>query len=199
MEPKTTRPSRTSSEAETSLELLRRARQGDRSALERLSQRYLPPLRRWATGRLPAWARDLIDTDDLVQDTLMSTLKQLDGFEPRHDGALQAYLRQVLHNRILMEIRRAGRRPAPAEMRGDEADPAPSPLELTVGREAAERYEAELQRLRPDDREAIILRIEMGYGYQEIARALDKPSANAARMTVTRALLRLAERLSHER
>ena len=56
-------------------------RSGDDTALGTLVERYLIPLRRWASGRLPAWARDLRDTDDIVQDTLMATLRHLDGFE----------------------------------------------------------------------------------------------------------------------
>jgi DNA-directed RNA polymerase specialized sigma24 family protein len=59
-----------------------------------------------------------------------------------------------------------------------------------------ERYEAALQRLRPEEREAIIARVEMERSYQEIAISLGKPSADAARMAVSRALLRLAEEMN---
>jgi AcrR family transcriptional regulator len=58
-----------------------------------------------------------------------------------------------------------------------------------------ERYEAALQRVRPEDRELIVLRIEMGMSYEELAAAVGKPSANAARMSVLRALLRLGEEI----
>ena len=92
--------------ATSSLVLLERVRAGDPQALNRLVQRYLAPLTRWAAGRLPGWARDLSDTDDLVQDALMRTVRQLDRFEPRRDGALHAYLRSAVMNRIRDEIRR---------------------------------------------------------------------------------------------
>ena len=46
-------------------------------------------------------------------------------------------------------------------------------------------------------REAVIARVEMGLGYAEIARHLDKPSADAARMAVSRALVRLAREMGH--
>src|SRR5687768_7571721 len=81
---------------ESTLQLLDRARKGDGEAVERLVARHLAPLRRWARGRLPRWARDLSDTDDLVQDTLLQTMGRLAGFEPRGPGALQAYLRQAI-------------------------------------------------------------------------------------------------------
>ena len=45
------------------------------------------------------------------------------------------------------------------------------------------------------DREAVILRVEFGYSHEEIAEAIGSPSANAARMTVARALVRLAEEM----
>ena len=56
---------------DSTFDLIERVRQGDQEALERLFARHLTPLQRWASGRLPRWARDLADTDDLVQDTLL--------------------------------------------------------------------------------------------------------------------------------
>ena len=77
-------------DVESTFSLIERARAGDTQALERLFARHLRPLQRWATGRLPKWARDLADTDDLVQDTLLRTFKKIESFEPRRVGALQA-------------------------------------------------------------------------------------------------------------
>ena len=122
-------------------DLLRRARAGDAEALNDLFRRHLPPLRRWARGRLPRWTRDLRDTEDLVQETLAQTLRRIDMFEPRHEGALQAYLRQALVNRVRDEVRRLNRYPAAATLDESDrfADPAASPLEEAIGKEALER------------------------------------------------------------
>ena len=90
----------------STVELVGRARDGDRQAIDQLFARYLPLLRSWAAGRLPRWARDMVDTDDMIQDTLMRTFRNVGSFEPRHDGALGAYLRQALNNRIRDEIRK---------------------------------------------------------------------------------------------
>lgn len=157
--------------------------------------RYLPRLRRWAAGRLPRWARDLADTEDLVQEAMLQTFKKLETFEVRGDGALQAYLRQSTLNRIRDELRRVGRRPAITELDPEQPGQGASPLEEAIGQEARERYERALGCLRPQDREAVIARIELGFGNEEIAQFLGKPSANAARMTVERALVRLAEEM----
>lgn len=178
--------------AESSLDLLERAQAGDAPALDELMARHLPRLRRWASGRLPRWARDVADTQDLVQDTLLQTFKRIGRFESRGDGALQAYLRQSVLNRIRDEYRRAGRRPAAEALDSQAADSATSPLEEAIGRQAIERYEAALQRLRAEDREAIVARIELGFTHEEVASLLGKPSANAARMALERALVRLA-------
>jgi RNA polymerase sigma factor (sigma-70 family) len=184
---------------ESTFRLLDRARAGDQEALERLFERHVKPLRRWARGRLPRWARDLADTDDLVQDTLVQTFKRIEGFEPRRVGALQAYLRQAVLNRIRDELRRKGRRPDATGLDGLELDRAASPLEQAIGREAVETYERALERLKPEEREAIVGRLELGYSYEELAGTLDKPSAEAARKAAQRALVRLAEEMKRGR
>jgi RNA polymerase sigma-70 factor (ECF subfamily) len=180
---------------ESTFALIDRARAGDREALERLFVRHLKPLQRWASGRLPKWARQVIDTDDLVQDTLLQTFRRIEAFEPRREGALQAYLRQAVLNRIRDELRRSRREPDATELDGLEGDPAQSPLERAIGREAVERYERALERLTPQEREAIIARLEMGYSYDELAEALAKPTADAARKTAQRALAHLVEEM----
>ena len=184
-------------EAETSVLLLERVRQGDREALDLLLRRYVPALRRWAHGRLPRWARDLADTEDVVQDTVYRTLQNLERFEHRHDGALQAYLRQAVLNRIRDECRRVGRRPRVDELDEGLVHDGDSPLEAALGVQALERYESALQRLRAGEREMVIARIEMGFSYAEIAVMLGRPSPDAVRVAVSRALLRLAEVLNH--
>ena len=180
---------------ESTIDLIARARGGDEQAVDRLFELHFRPLRRWASGRLPKWARDLADTDDLVQETLLQTFKRIEAFEPRRVGALQAYLRQAILNRVRDELRRKGRAPEAAALEDVKADSAESPLELAIGREAVERYERALASLRPEEREAIIGRVEMGYTYQELAEALGKPSPDAARKAAERALVRLAEEM----
>jgi RNA polymerase sigma factor (sigma-70 family) len=184
-----------SAEVESTFHLIERARAGDDEAIERLFARHLKPLQRWASGRLPKWARDLADTDDLVQDTLVQTFKRIEDFEPRRVGALQAYLRQAVLNRIRNELRRKGRQPHVTDLDGIEVESVESPLEQAIGREAVERYEEALQRLTTEEREAIIARVEMGYSYEELAEALGKPTSEAARKAARRALVRLAEEM----
>lgn len=176
-------------------EWIRRAREGDSRAAERLFERYLPVLRRWAAGRLPPWAREHVDTDDLIQDTLLKTLRNLESFAPRHEGALAAYLRQAVDNRIRDEVRKVLGRPRREGVRDDHPDESASPLEAAVGSEALRRYEAALCRLSDEERDLILARVEMGLTYDEVANATGRPSADAARMAVGRALVRLAREM----
>lgn len=120
------------------------------------------------------------------------TLRHLDGFEHRGDGALQAYLRQAIVNRIRNELRKRAARGITVTLDTGAPDGGRSPLDAAIAGEALERYEAGLDRLTPDEREAVVCRLELGMSYEEIARALGKPSANAARMAVVRALGKLA-------
>jgi RNA polymerase sigma-70 factor (ECF subfamily) len=180
---------------EATVELLDRARRGDPTALEQLLDRCVPPLRRWAHGRLPGPLRGPQETADLVQNAVMATLSRLDAFEVRHQGALQAYLRTAVLNQIRDLVRQQQRRPHMTELPETVAAREPSPLEHAIGAENLERYESAVERLSQADQEAIIGRLELQYTYDELAVVLGKPSPDAARMAVMRALKRLAEEM----
>jgi RNA polymerase sigma-70 factor (ECF subfamily) len=137
----------------------------------------------------------MVETDDLVQVCLIRALDRVGKFEPRREGAFLAYLRSILLNALRDEIRRSVRRPTEERIPDNLADERPSLLEQTIGREAVESYEAALASLTEAQQEAVILRIEFGFDYQKIAEAVGSPSANAAQMMVSRALVRLAEAL----
>lgn len=147
---------------------------------------------------MPRWARSASDTHDLVQDTLLNTFRKIGSFEPRREGAFQAYLRQAVMNRIRDELRRKAARPATSTFDELEHAHGGTPFEDAVALETFERYETALGRLTQEEREAIIGRVELGNSYEALALSLGKPSADAARMTVTRALVRLAEEMKHE-
>ena len=182
----------------SSIDLLALAKAGNRDAVEVLFERHLKPLRKWASGRLPRWARDIADTQDLVQDTLLQTFRRIELFEPDRAGALQAYLRQAVMNRIRDEFRRTRRRPPAVALDSQAPADDPSPLEEAIGAELIGEYEQALTRLKPEEREAIVGRIEMDLTYEELAETLGRPNANAARSAVVRAIVRLAEEMGRD-
>ena len=177
------------------MDLLLKAQSGDDDALNQLLARYLPRLRRWASGRLPWGAPDDAGHGDLVQDAIINALPHLKQLEIRTDRALQSYLQRAVKN---PHHRSSQTRPTAAGARGNPGRPSAagtSPQEAAIGAEALERYERALASLKKEDRQAIVLRVELGLDYEEMATQLGKPSADAARMAVTRAIVRLADKM----
>ena len=180
--------------SDSTLDVLERARGGDDAAARILIERALPAVRRWARGRLPRYTRSDADTEDVVQDVFLRTLKGIARFQHRTVGGLQAYLRQAVVNRIRDLIRGSARRGMRAAVDDDLRDWHPSPLEAAIMREKLDRFLEALRKLRPADRQVIVWRIELGYTAEEIAAKLGK-STPAAGMTITRAMARLAKEM----
>jgi RNA polymerase sigma-70 factor (ECF subfamily) len=185
-------PSR-SNDLEKTAELLGRVRAGDPDAENALVLRFLPVLQRWARGRLPQSARDLAETDDLVQLSLLRALRRVHAFEPRREGAFLAYLRRILLNAIREEHRQSATRGTAEDRFVAQAAPGAPGTDLESGTFAA--YETALEALEERQREAVILRLEFKYSYAQIAEAIESPSEDGARMVVKRALVRLAREM----
>jgi RNA polymerase sigma-70 factor (ECF subfamily) len=176
---------------EETVELVERAKAGDEQALEQLIARVLPRIQRWAHGRLPRGARSMLDTVDIVQDVLVSSVRHLENFEQRGPGAFVAYLRRGLVNRLEDERRKLACRPVQSEMPNDVVAHEPTPLQQVLKSERQARYEAALAELDDAEQAAIIGRFEWGYSYADLAIALGKPTDGAARAAVLRAVQRL--------
>lgn len=172
--------------------LIRRVRSGENIARDALMRRFLPLLRQWAHGRLPRAARDLHETEDLVQLALMRALRQIDHFESEGPGSFLAYLRQILLNQVRDEVRRLMRRPESTEIDTEMADSdLPSPVEQLVGHERLRAYEAALASLPKRQQGLVVMRLEFGMSYPEIASEVGS-SPDAVRVMVARALVQLA-------
>ena len=177
--------------------LLNRLQRGSISAAAALFKRYVPWLRRRASGRLPQWARSGVATSDLVQDVLHHAFARLKWFESKHAGALRAYLRRAVENRFQDEMRRAIRRlditrlaPGEEPLRPFE-DAAPQYQQLLQD-EMWGRYQEGLKRLKVRDRRLIVGRAELGYNYEQLAAIERLPSPDAARKALKRAVIRLS-------
>ena len=106
---------------------------------------------------------------------------------------IHAYLRTSLKSRLIDELRKVQRRPALDPMNVSVGVDTESPIEAAIGREALEAYETALAALDPVSRDAVIARLELNLPWQDIAQMTGKSSADAARISVSRALVRLAE------
>jgi RNA polymerase sigma-70 factor (ECF subfamily) len=180
--------------SDSTLHVLARAQDGDESAAKILIERALPPVRRWARGRLPRYARSDADTEDVVQDAFLRTLRRIKGFKHRTVGGLQAYLRQAVVNRIRDLIRGSRRHGIEIGAVPEPRDWKPSPLEAAIMRQQLDGFLEALRTLRPADRQVIVWRLELGYTADEIATKLGKSKA-AAGMTISRAVTRLAKEM----
>jgi RNA polymerase sigma-70 factor (ECF subfamily) len=180
----------------SSLTLFLRAKAGEAAAVSRLFRQLLPEVRRWARGRLPLWARRRFDTDDLVQDAFVNLHRHLQHIEPRHRDAIASYLRQSIRNRIRDEVRRGERVEVGGLPLTEAGDPRALPDEEARQREEEALYRTALARLDPSDQELIVGRLELGLSYEQLALTTRRPSPDAARVAVRRAVLRLADEIS---
>lgn len=171
--------------------LLERARAGDTLALDILLSRYRPRLRRWAHRRLPVWARGVADTDDLVQNTFIKAIRNLDQFVLDGAEGFQNYLRLAIGNAIRDEVRRTRRQPPAAALDVSLPSEHPSPLDHAIVSRRLDRYEAALAQLTAEEREAVIARLEFGFTHGELAAALGKQTPDAARKACRKAIARL--------
>jgi RNA polymerase sigma-70 factor (ECF subfamily) len=177
------------------LELVERARGGDETAWEILMRRYRGPLQRFARSRLARQPRRLTDTDDVVQDVTINVFRRLHRIELRFPGALLAYLRRSVSNRVADEHRRAVRQGPIATLDDNLPDGHQSPLDVTIDHDKVRVYRTALLALNADDRTAIVMRLERGESYDVIAERLGKPTPNAARVAVARAMFKLAKQM----
>lgn len=177
-------------------DLLRRIQAGDMSARDALYQRCLPLLTRWAHGRLPRYARAMSETDDLVQVTLLRALANLATFESNGSGSFLAYLRHILLNEVRGEIRKQQVRGVKVDVETLElSDGGDSVVESLVGAQRLRDYEAALATLTRRQQEVVVMRIEFGMSYAEIALEVGG-NADSVRMLIARALRSMAQTLA---
>lgn len=153
----------------------------------------MPFVERWAHGRLPQRARRRMETGDLVQETLVSVLRQLGELDTADPEKLRNYLISAIRNRVRDEIRRADLGEVRNGAVAEGPDPAPSPLDVTIESQERRQYRVALVSLAEADRDLLAGRIELGLPYEQLALATGLPSAAAARMATKRASLRLAQ------
>ena len=170
--------------------LLNRIVGGDKDAEEELVHYCYPLLLKWAHGRIPYSERSLLETTDIVQETIMKGMQQIGKFKSIGAGAFLAYLRRIFINCINESVKKPMRR-----IDIDDFLNQRTHFSTEVDLNEFILYENALKKLSEAEQDAIILRIEFGFTYAEIAREMDKASEDAARMFVSRALTKLAKHL----
>jgi RNA polymerase sigma-70 factor (ECF subfamily) len=185
-------------------ELLARVERGDQSARDDLFARYRQRLERFIRARLPDDLRVLAETQDFAQEVSIKALSALERFEYRGLGSFWAYLRRIALNHMIEVGRKQTRRGDRVSLpEGSSAPPlasaSTSPLSALVRREEFLAFESALERVPERQRQALLMRLELDLDYEVIAGECGYPSADAARMSIARALKQVAEDLSRGR
>jgi RNA polymerase sigma-70 factor (ECF subfamily) len=179
-------------------DLLARAREGDQDAIRALHDRYEQGVMKAARRRLNPGLRRRFDTLDLAQSVFVEVIRALPRFEDRGEASFRAWLRVMVDNKVRDKLRKfTGRDQRPREARiqsGAEFEArAPSPASQAEHREARRNARDAVADLDETLRSILLLRLEEGLTFEQIAERLNLSSAEAARKRYARGLVRLHE------
>ena len=169
---------------------IRAAQAGDRSAFARLVDRYWDRLYRW----LYHLTRDRHTAEDLAQETFLKALAGLASFRP--GSYFRAWVFKIGHNNFVNH-KRADRRtkhPLPEDAAAPEVG---GPVDAAENREALELVGKAVAELPSDFRSALLLRVEEGLSFREVAKVLGT-TEETARWRVFKARQKLIKVLAPE-
>lgn len=180
--------------------LLQRVQDKDPEAQRKLFEVYQPRLLHFVHGRLPSEGRPALESIDLVQEIWLRACRSLEHFEPEGAGAFWAWLRRIARNALVDQYRK----PRPTAESLVDADGSnvevpghgTTPPAAVLRKEEEQHLEHALDELAERDKRAILLRLEVGLSFEEIAVDGRFPTADAARKCVTRTATRLSKRLA---
>jgi RNA polymerase sigma-70 factor (ECF subfamily) len=191
------------------LDLARRAAEGDSKAVAELLDRHLPELRAFVRLRAGAVVRAKEAHSDIVQSTCREVLEHIDRFQFPTESAFRQWLfttalRKLVHRRdYYMAEKRGGLNEAALDassgVDGAERLAAcyhsfASPSRVAALREEVERIEAAFEELSEEHREVITLAKVVGLSRAEIGEQMGR-SEGAVKMLLARALAELAAKL----
>jgi RNA polymerase sigma-70 factor (ECF subfamily) len=191
--------------------LMSYARGGDEQQLGRLLTLYRNYLTILATTQLDARLRRRVSPSDLVQEAMLGAYRDFGKFRGSSERELLAWLRQILINCLHHAYEahvQASRRDIRREVSLDDmnqamdrsvlrlahvlADPGPSPSAPVRQKERAVALADQLAKLKPDDRDVIVLRNLQGLSFEEIAERMER-KPGAVRMLWLRAIERFRQ------
>jgi RNA polymerase sigma-70 factor (ECF subfamily) len=199
-----------SPQANETLQFIQAARRGDREALNALFARYYPVTMRIVELRLGRRIRGNVESEDLVQESLLEVFKGLDHFEMRSDGDFRNWLARIVENNVRDRFRRvvAVKRGGGRERRFADLTSSSLSASLLPGatatpsvqasaNELEERIEHVMMNVLQDPyREVLILRKLCGMSYEEAAKSMGYESTSTVRSLYTRAMDKLRQCLA---
>ncbi len=181
-----------------SMDLLNQAKAGNEKALDELLSRYQDRLRRVVRVRLDARLRGLLESADVVQETLSAALTHIKELNVPDRGAILRWLTKIAENELHDLRRRAysQKRSRQKERQLDTLDihagAAATPADEAARRELFDRVDRAVAGLPPKTRELILLRTYCDASWEDVAKAIGSPSPEAARKLHSRAMVKLA-------
>ena len=182
------------------------AQEGDEAAVSQLCSVYGERVRRIVRLRLDQRLRPKLDSVDVVQDALILALGGLKDFTYQNEGDFLRWLSKIAENRLrdILDGFHADKRdvnkeiPFKKEGRSTEGGSigaaAPmgdtTPSVIACRKEALDRLEKALDKLKPEYKEIIVLKKIEGLSHAEIAERLGK-NTGAVRMLLARAMAAL--------
>jgi RNA polymerase sigma-70 factor (ECF subfamily) len=178
--------------------VIRAAGEGSSQALDRMFREVCPKLLRIIRLRLGPSLRRRLESQDILQATLLKAFERLDQFEGSGSGSLMAWLAAIARNEIRDQADFHQRKRRDLGMQ-DSMDGLPAELAAEIRsavsllhlREQEARLESALEALEPDHREVIVLRKLEELSFAEIGERMGR-SADACRMLLARAMAALA-------
>lgn len=184
------------------------AQDGDESALNRLCNVYGARVLWIIRLRMGAELRTKMESMDVVQDVLMSALKDLGHFTYKTEGDFLRWLSKIAENRLRGHVQRLhmNKRDIRKEVRLDGYKPTAedsvvaaldavvttTPSVIMSKREDLDKLAKAIDVLKPEYRQVIVLTKIEGLSYKKIGERLGK-SADAARMLFSRAMAELTD------
>lgn len=169
--------------------LVRRLREGDRSAFDEIFRQSFPTLVRLAAGML----HDVALAEDVVQDVMLELWRRREQLDP--DGSPQAYLYQSTRNRALNQLRSQQVRHRSALRMVHESSREATAPSRVVAQEMDAAFQRAVSAMSPRCREVFELSRGRGLTYAEIAATLGV-SVKAVEAQMGKALRILREHLA---
>lgn len=166
--------------------LIQRAQDGERAAFDRLIERYEARLRALVSSRMGTHVREVVEVDDVVQDTLVRAFQSIDRFEWNGRESFLRWLGAIAENVILNTSKKRTRAPH-LRLRRDVAASGASPSRTLRRDERFERLETSLKGLSEDHRKVILLARIDGLPIKTIAQKMNR-SESAVKNLLLRAL-----------
>ncbi|MCK6446995.1 MAG: sigma-70 family RNA polymerase sigma factor [Planctomycetes bacterium] len=191
-----------------SVDLVRRAQAGDSEALNRLFARYYERVRRIVRVRLGRELRSTLESGDILQETFGVAVTHFDRFEMRDEASLIRWLATLAERQIQAAADRHGaqkrdrKREVPLDRQKPSssthaedglADDAPQPFERAASEEEKLVIDDAIRELPEEYRELILWRDYANADWEVVARETGRPTAAAARMMHSRAMLELGK------